>query len=29
MARAHGKDADVTFNTTAIEDELQSIGLSF
>ena len=29
MARAHGKDADITFNTTAIEDELQSIGLNF
>ena len=29
MARTHGKDADVTFNTTAIEDELQSIALNF
>lgn len=29
MARAHGQNADVTFGSTAIEDELQSISLAF
>lgn len=29
MTRAHGKNADVTFGSTAIEDELNSIALNF
>lgn len=29
MARTHGKDADVSFDTVAIEDELNSVSLNF
>ena len=29
MARAHGKDADFSFDSVAIEDELSSATLSF
>jgi hypothetical protein len=29
MARAHGKDADFSFDSVAIEDELNSVTLSF
>jgi len=29
MARAHGKDADVSFDSVAIEDELNSVSLNF
>ena len=29
MARTHGKDADFTFDSVAIEDELSSVSLNF
>ena len=29
MARTHGKDADVSFDSVALEDELQSVSLNF
>ena len=29
MARAHGKDADFSFDGVAIEDELSSVSLNF
>ena len=29
MARAHGKDADFVFNSVALEDELNSVELTF